>query len=831
MKTIKIFLASSDELQEERIALGNLVRKLDKIYEKRGIRVDLFAWEDYDAAYNGVRKQGEYNAQIESSEMFLALFYKKAGKYTLEEFNVATESFRKHASPKVYTYCKELHDGESESPELKEFKKKLFEEMGHYWCRYNNRDSLQLHFVIQLQLVESSSTDYLSLEDGCVIFGDMPIARMESLRFASSNESYKKMQEELLALPGQIEKARSRTILLPDDEDLKEDLQKKIDRFNELQKEFSNFQKSLIDTAKKVIEMQQEHVGGMLRRAIDSFNEGDIKKANILLDEICHEADHHFEQLENSQALIHRDIDVLRLQAKTVLADLSIPIDIRINKVKTIYEKADNWAKQTKYNTKKYSGLLFEYGTFLSDFAYYNESSILLERVLLLKGEQDDTPLDTSTAMVAIGNNYYSLGEYTFALDWFLNALSLVLVILGDDHPRVATLCVNIGSTYHSLGDYQNALNYLKTAIEILEKTSLAKPDAIVAAYSNLGSLYIDMNDTKSATDTLLKGLDYLKGTLGIDSIPAAAIYHNLGQMHLASNEYNKAQEYFFKDLAICEKEKGILHPDTASCYNSIGAVYEAVGDYNKALYYYQRALLICESKLGHSHPYTVSSYKTLGGLYQQVGNTSKSLDYYLKLLESYKENPDNRDLDISYCYFNIANLYSELNNWSAALENLFKSLHILKGLYGDNHQLTMTCYNNIGVLYADIHDYRNALEYFLKCTDIIKDLYGSSHQSLAHYFGRIGSFYYHLEEYNNAIEYLKKGLENTELYQGPECPYCATLCYNLAASYFAKCEYLLANHYAIRAKSIRDIYEDGEPSLDTIDSLIAVCEKNMSSK
>lgn len=37
MKTIKIFLASSEELIDDRNAFGNLVHRLDKIYEKRGI--------------------------------------------------------------------------------------------------------------------------------------------------------------------------------------------------------------------------------------------------------------------------------------------------------------------------------------------------------------------------------------------------------------------------------------------------------------------------------------------------------------------------------------------------------------------------------------------------------------------------------------------------------------------------------------------------------------------------------------------------------------------------------------------------------------------------
>ena len=153
MKTIKIFLASSEELDYDRMAFGNLVRRLDDIYEKRGIRIKLFEWEDYDSAYNDKRKQDEYNEYVKQSDIFLALFHKKAGKFTIEEFDKASEQFKTTASPKVYTYCKDLKPGDEESPELKEFKERLFNEMGHYWCRYDNRESLQFQFVMQLQLL------------------------------------------------------------------------------------------------------------------------------------------------------------------------------------------------------------------------------------------------------------------------------------------------------------------------------------------------------------------------------------------------------------------------------------------------------------------------------------------------------------------------------------------------------------------------------------------------------------------------------------------------------------------------------------------------------
>ena len=88
-RTIKIFLASSDELGTERAVIGDLVRRLNKMYEKRGLQVDLFKWEDFDAAYNNRRKQDEYNDEIRASDMFMALFWKKAGVFTIEEFDVA----------------------------------------------------------------------------------------------------------------------------------------------------------------------------------------------------------------------------------------------------------------------------------------------------------------------------------------------------------------------------------------------------------------------------------------------------------------------------------------------------------------------------------------------------------------------------------------------------------------------------------------------------------------------------------------------------------------------------------------------------------------------
>lgn len=226
IKKFKVFLASSEELNQERIAFGNFIRRLDDIYEKRGVRIKLAPWEDSDAAYNNRRKQDEYNEIVRSSDMFLAVFHIKAGRFTIEEFDVAIKEFeRSGIRPKTYVYCKELKEGEQESEELKEFKRRLSDELQYYWIHYNNSDSLYLHFVMQLQLVENGHLDDLVVENGDVTLEGSSIVHIDNLRFVANNNDYQIMSQQLLELPAIIEKTRLSIEQSPDNKYLQELLQ------------------------------------------------------------------------------------------------------------------------------------------------------------------------------------------------------------------------------------------------------------------------------------------------------------------------------------------------------------------------------------------------------------------------------------------------------------------------------------------------------------------------------------------------------------------------------------------------------------------------------
>ncbi len=632
MKTIKIFVASSEELDTDRIVLGNLVRRLDDIYEKRGIRIKLFEWEDYDAAFNDRRKQDEYNDYVRQSDVFIALFHKKAGQFTIEEFDVATEEFKKHVSPKIYTYCKNLKPDEVESPELIEFKKRIVEELGHYWCRYDNRESLQLHIVMQLQLVENGQADTIKVEDGNVTIDGLRIAPMDKLQFAAANEDYIKIQQELRELRDEIdemqlelekkqqklEKKKAKLEKDPDDEDYQEEyqevseeveklvdrLQPKLNKYNHLKEEFAEFQNLLFNTAKRVARLQGERVTERMRRAMDAFNEGKVREANIILDEAEADARRNLEDYKQSKEItelkrqtVISSIEELLLKTSTIMADSTLPIEERIARTEKIYAQADEMAEETDYDREKYVQLLLDYAEYLQKYALYTRALQVCERLIKMCEELYGTDHEkTATSYNNIGYVFDSMGDYPKALEYYQKALAICEKVLGEEHPSTATSYNNIGYVFDSMGDYPKALEYDQKALAIREKV------------------------------------------LGNDHPDTATSYNSIGYVFDSMGDYPKALEYYQKALAIREKVLGEEHPSTATSYNNIGYVFDSMGDYPKALEYYQKALAIRERVLGEEHPNTATSYNNIGAVFCEMGDYPKALEYYQKVIAIYEK-------------------------------------------------------------------------------------------------------------------------------------------------------------------------------------------------
>lgn len=156
IKIIKIFLASSSELKDDREQFEIFINRENKKYIKQGIFLELVVWEDFIDAMSKTRLQDEYNKAITQCHIFVSLFHTKVGIYTEEEFTKALETFKANGNLRIYTYFKDapinMSQIRSEIMTLLNFKERLHN-LGHFHTRYADINDLKHKFSEQLNKI------------------------------------------------------------------------------------------------------------------------------------------------------------------------------------------------------------------------------------------------------------------------------------------------------------------------------------------------------------------------------------------------------------------------------------------------------------------------------------------------------------------------------------------------------------------------------------------------------------------------------------------------------------------------------------------------------
>jgi len=148
MKPVKIFLASSAELADDRKAFESFLYQKTNVWgEEKQIMLKLTSWENFLDAMSPTRLQDEYNKALRECDLFVLLFWNKVGMYTEEEFDTAWKQFQQSGKPLIYIYFKNY--GSEMQQTVLNFKAKL-RAMGHFETSYKNQEGLLLHFSMQL---------------------------------------------------------------------------------------------------------------------------------------------------------------------------------------------------------------------------------------------------------------------------------------------------------------------------------------------------------------------------------------------------------------------------------------------------------------------------------------------------------------------------------------------------------------------------------------------------------------------------------------------------------------------------------------------------------
>lgn len=549
MKTVKIFLASSVvELEDDRNAIGNFVRALRDIYDARGVKIELYDCTYENQAMTSGRKQDEHNEHARQSDMFLALFYNKAGKFTVEEFHEAYKQLQNTGAPAILV-CFREGAGYAPKDSLLAFRDELEDELEQHPITYTGIDSVSLKVLLQMQRMNLDVP--IKVEESMITVGGTPVLTLENIPMWAKNTDFQSLNEQYQAcereyLDAKVNKADLQVLARA---------KKKRD---EIRDALNQLEQDLFSIAIDMDKQENDRNLTMRQRMADKLMaQGDSQSANMVLstqdiekdidrtDALAQHTDKQYEQY------VQEYLQKIRI-LKTMVRDPS-----RFGQIEACFEKAV--ALEERRNLKKIA--MWEYVAYLYNQHDYNHAIPLAERYLKYV-ELDGDKSDIADATNMLGNLYVDTNHMELAEREYLRAKKIREQLAAENpsafRPDLAISCNNLGILYSDTNRMNKAEQEYLRAKEMFEQLAAENPSVYLSdlamSYNNLGILYYKNNRMELAERGLLRAKELYEQLTAL--VPEqytsdlADVCENLGELYentdrpeQAAAEYARAEE------------------------------------------------------------------------------------------------------------------------------------------------------------------------------------------------------------------------------------------------------------------------------------------------
>ena len=670
MKNITVFLASSDELKNDRNSFHSLVASLDEIFEPRGYRIRCRRWEDFSAFCTGTRTQDDYNRIVRASDICICMFHRKAGEYTIEEFNQALDEYVKSQShPKTFVYIRALIEGEMEDEALKRFKEDLFDRVGHYWCNYATDDAMKLHFVMQLERIIPSVSgnasvtegNHFKIENGVVSLYGHKIAELDNLSFAAENPEYLSLKESIARLNTEIARLRATGVaeLQPMIDEKQAELYKKRESLNRLESQLFDLALSinkLIGSGTPVSERK--------RLAIEMFERGNSKGVVEILNEkdIAADAAQARKEIEQGKLLVDSGRSLIEaglqktrslaeeyvLRVKALMTDYAEPR--RFELACHAYEQGIELVR-ANLSEEELAKSLFEYGCFLQankryDLAEvrYRENLDIYQRLAAISPQVYEPDL----AMVQnnLGTLYEDTRRYGESEEMFLSVMEIRRRLVAANpqvyEPDLAGIQNNLGILYKDTQRYEDSEKMYLSAMEIYRRLAAVNPQVyepdLAMAQSNLGTLYKDTRRYEDSEKLCLSAMEIRRRLAAANpqvyEPDLADTQYNLGCLYYNIQRYEESEEMYLSALEVYQRltavNPQVYEPYLVRACNNLSFLFLAQGNFEEAERYAREG-----AKYDSTH-HTI--YTNLAASLLLQGRYAEAEEIYLRYKEELKE-------------------------------------------------------------------------------------------------------------------------------------------------------------------------------------------------
>jgi len=241
---------------------------------------------------------------------------------------------------------------------------------------------------------------------------------------------------------------------------------------------------------------------------------------------------------------------------------------------------------------------------------------------------------ENNTGVAASLNNYgvlkYNLARYNDAEKDFGNALSIMKAKGLQSAMPYAIALNNEAMLFQSIGRYEEADRLLKEAIGIAEKLQSSKSTNHLKFLSNQALLYREMNKYQEAESIYLG----MEKRLGKSNPDYASMLNNQAALYMVMGKEDKVEELLKKSTAIYKSNFGEENPAYAKSISDLGNYYRYKARYAEAEPLLQKALSVREITLGRNHPHFVQSQEDIAILEWKRQSWVKAITTYREVMD-----------------------------------------------------------------------------------------------------------------------------------------------------------------------------------------------------
>ena len=744
MRTIKILIAATEELHNEKIQFQTLIEQLNIALVSRGIKLERIKW---DPENDGTIE--DFKDKICQCEMCLSLYWRELASNSESELRVAYQSLKEGSNPRnLYIFFKESSDEVSNA--LQDFKANFVNEYGHFFCKFENVDTMNLQFILQFEAYQSQlngdSDKLITIGDGKVKVGNKDVVNLDNVPFAALNKEYQNLHSEIIELDRQLAATRAQYIADPENNNLFMLCVTLANKKKEVAEKYDNYQIHLFNIALNFAKQSANNLSERMRRAREEFEKGNTIEADHILDmeTMKQDAEKELKYYEQHRHNLELTIEEFLMKPDIVMANMELPLTERVKTACEAYEQALLIANTIVSGTIKLAKIYHDYGQFLQLCSNNITKALSLQQkaLIIYRKLAESNPKDYLSEIAGILNNIallqVDLQIYDEAEKNHTESLS-IRKLLAEHNPDVLLKVVgslnNLANLRRLLNRHEEAKEHFLEAISILNKFEHDKNDEywahIATTLHNLSALQTDLREYDEAENNLNKAIDITHRLVeedpnnGETTSNLADMLCNLAGIYRSLHHYEDAEGIYKEVLPIREmlaKESPDMYlPSLSSTLYNYSLLLDDMDNYPESE-------LKCSAAIDIQRQLSVvapSKYSTiLADMLASLAITQCKQNKYAEAEQLFFESinifkrfaevhPDVHEPAYAKALYNLANLQRMTHNLEESLKTHVSVLDIQLRLVQnspDTHlpDLAFT-YNNLAMVQAEMGRYEDA--------------------------------------------------------------------------------------------------------------------------